>query len=86
MATLVYSVAMTTTTQDVRDAFDNLNTVIFQTEDNVVQVTVAEDDIGAFYAELRDTDFEANTKRIGNRLVSRIEADESADTLGDLFA
>lgn len=77
---------MTNTTQDVRNAFSDLNTVIFQTDDNVVQLTVAEEDIGAFYAALRASDFEASTKRVGDKLVSRIKADESADTLADLFA
>jgi len=77
---------MATTTDDVRDALDSLSTVNFDSmvyEDGI-QVTLSESEAGQFFKTIRVNGFEAQTKRLGNSLVSRIEAEESGG-LGDLF-
>jgi len=77
---------MATTTDDVRDALDSLSTVNFDSmvyEDGI-QVTLSESEAGQFFKTIRVNGFEAQTKRLGNSLVARIEAEESGG-LGDLF-
>jgi len=77
---------MATTTDDVRDALDSLSTVNFDSNvyDDGIQVTLSESEAGSFFKTIRVNGFEAQTKRLGNSLVSRIEAEESGG-LGDLF-
>ena len=77
---------MATTTDDVRDALDSLSTVNFDSmvyEDGI-QVTLSESEAGQFFKTIRIEGFDAQTKRLGNSLVARIEAEESGG-LGDLF-
>jgi len=77
---------MATTTDDVRDALDSLSTVNFDSmvyEDGI-QVTLSESEAGQFFKTIRVNGFDAQTKRLGNSLVARIEAEESGG-LGDLF-
>jgi len=77
---------MATTTDDVRDALDSLSTVNFDSmvyEDGI-QVTLSESEAGQFFKTIRVNGFEAQTKRLGNSLVARIEAEKSGG-LGDLF-
>ncbi len=75
-----------TTTDDVRDALDSLSTANFNTSayDDGIQVTLSESEAGQFFKTIRINGFEAQTKRLGDSLVARIEAEESGG-LGDLF-
>jgi hypothetical protein len=77
---------MATTTDDVRDAFDSLSTVNFDSSvyDDGIQVTLNESEAGLFFKTIRVNGFEAESKRLGDSLVARIEAEESGG-LGDLF-
>lgn len=75
-----------TTTDDVRDALDHLRTANFDSMvyEDEIQVTFSENEAGQFFKAVRVNDFNAQTARLGNSLVSRIEAEE-AGGLGDLF-
>lgn len=75
------------TTKEVRRALAHLNTVETETSElaNGLRVTVGESDVGEFMKTLRVRGFNANTRRIGDTLVSHIEAEESGG-LGDLFS
>lgn len=79
-------IAMGVTTDDVRDALGGLSSVEFETSDlaNGIRVSLSDDEAGLFFQQVRENGFEASTKRIGDTLVSHIEAEESK-TLGDLF-
>lgn len=81
----LYSYVMHTT-DDVRDALDHLSTVEFQTSDlsDGIRVALDESEAGQFFKQVRVNDFDATTKRLGDVLVSSIEAEQS-DGLGDLF-
>ena len=83
----LYLNAMTTTIEDVRDALDNLSTVNFNEDafDDAMQVTLSESEAGQFYQAVRVEGLEAQTKRLGDSLVSRIEAEEESEGLGNLF-
>lgn len=75
-----------TTTNDVRDALGHLRTVSTDSSvyDDGIQVTVSDEEAGQFFKTVRVRGFNAETKRLGDSLVSRIEAEESGG-LGDLF-
>jgi cold shock CspA family protein len=78
---------MTVETNDVRDAFSHLSTAETETSEQLaegVRVTVHESEAGPFFREVRENGFDANTTRLGDALVSHIEAEES-DGLGSLF-
>jgi hypothetical protein len=77
---------MATTTDDVRDALGHLSTVEFETSDIAggIRVALDESEAGLFFQQVRERGFNAQSKRIGDTLVSHIEAEESGG-LGDLF-
>jgi len=70
----------------VRNALGHLSTVEFQTSDlsNGVRVALSEDEAGQFFKTIRQNGFEAQSKRLGDTIVSHIEAEKSGG-LGDLF-
>jgi len=74
------------TTNEVRNALGHLSTVEFQTSDlsNGVRVALSEDEAGQFFKTIRRHGFEAQSKRLGDTIVSHIEAEKSGG-LGDLF-
>lgn len=74
------------TTKEVRRALAHLSTVETETSElaNGLRVTVDDSEVGEFYKTLRLRGFNANTRRIGDTLVSHIEAEHSRG-LGDLF-
>lgn len=75
-----------TTTDDVREAFRGIDTVEFETSGlaDGIRVTVPDDYAGELFRQIRINDFDAETKRLGDTLVSHIRA-ESSNTLADLF-
>jgi len=78
---------MTVETDDVQDAFSHLSTVETETSEQLadgVRVTVHESEAGPFFREVRENGFDADTTRLGDVLVSHIEAEESRG-LGTLF-
>ena len=79
------SIAMSVTTQEVRDALDDFVTAEVHTDDNAagVVITVRDQEIGEFYRALRENDFDAESRRVGDMLVSTIEAEPRG--LGELF-
>jgi len=82
---LHYSVAMTTT-DAVREAFDHLSTVETESSElaDGIRVAADESEAGQFFKTIRERGFNAETKRIGDTLVSHIEAEKSK-SLGELF-
>lgn len=73
-----------TTHNDVRDALGHLSTVEINDSDLVdgVQVALHEEEAGEFFKQVRQNDFEAESKRIGENIVAHIEARKG---LGEIF-
>ena len=81
---------MATKVQEVKDALSHISTVNFDelVYEGGLQVTLSEDDAGLFFQQVRERGFNAETKRLGNSLVSRIDAEEEEEEeegLGELF-
>lgn len=74
------------TQEDVRSALSHLSSVEFEESDlaNGVRVAVDESEAGHLFKTIRVRGYDAQSKRIGDTIVSHISADESR-TLGDLF-
>lgn len=74
------------TTDDVRDALSHLSTVEFETTYlfNGVRVALSDEEAGLFFMAVRENGFDATSKRIGDTIVSHIEAEEPGG-LGNLF-
>jgi hypothetical protein len=74
------------TTNDVRDALSHLTTAEFETSDlsGGLRVALSDDEAGQFFKAVRENGFNAETKRLGDTLVSHIEAEKSGG-LSDLF-
>jgi len=76
------------TSSEIRNSFDSINAVADTTkslrDDDLatVQLTVAEEDIGKFWGIVRRNGLDPTTKRLGDTLVARFDAEPS---LGDLF-
>jgi hypothetical protein len=80
-----YLIAMATpNADDVRNAFNHLNTVEIEDSDlcNGLRIAVDESEAGLFFQQVRERGFNAESKRIGDTLVSHIEATKG---LGQLF-
>lgn len=77
-----------TTTDEVRDAFESFSTASFDESafDEGIQVTVSEEEAGQLFEQIRVNEFDAETTRLGDSLVSRIEAEQSDESkLAELF-
>jgi hypothetical protein len=76
------------TSSEIRSSFDDINAVtdtmksLREDGNATVQLTVAEEDIGKFWGIVRRNDLDPTTKRLGDTLVARFDAEPS---LGDLF-
>lgn len=75
-----------TSTNDVRSALGSIDGVEFETSDLAegIRVTVPDEHAGEFFRQLRVNGFEAQTKRLGDTLVSHVQAEQSRG-LGDLI-
>jgi hypothetical protein len=77
---------MTTTTDEVREALDDLSTVEHENSDlaDGLRVAVDESEAGSLFRAIRVNDLNADVSRLNDSLVAHIEAEESGG-LGDLF-
>jgi hypothetical protein len=73
------------TTQDVRDAFSHLSTVEIEESDvaDGLRVALSADEAGQFFKQVRIRGFDAESKRLGDSIVSHIETEREG--LGELF-
>jgi len=74
-----------TTTDSVRDALENLSSVEFHVshDKDHIRAFVDESEAGLLFKAIRVNGFDAESKRLGDTIVSQIEVQQS---LGDLFA
>lgn len=74
------------TTNEVRSALGGIDSVEFEVSDVAggIRVALSDDDAGQFFKTVRVHDFNHESKRIGDSIVSHIEAEKSGG-LGDLF-
>lgn len=82
---ILYLIAMATpTTDDARTALNHLSTAEIEESDlsGGLRVAVDESEAGLLFREIRVRDFNAESKRLGDVIVSHIETN---DGLGELF-
>ena len=84
MATLCLVAMATPTTNEARDALSGLSTAEIEESDlsGGLRVAVDESEAGLLFREIRVRGFNAQSKRLGDTIVSHIETN---DGLGELF-